>query len=241
MVRVLALLAAFAVCAAPALAQADSERSALPRPNGEFVCDFAGVISATDRSILEDDARGLAAGTGVRVLCVTLPDVSKWSGGRYTELEPLAKELFQQWGVGRKPQDDGVLIVLLVGAPRLVIHMGDGCSADLRAARLKICSDAPAYLREGSFGRVLLLALAGVSRVVHGLVESADGRWVTAPPATAVPGERTLSKREARIQERVERWGTAALGVFLFAVLAGSGLRPPRVASSVAGLATKRW
>jgi uncharacterized protein len=97
----------------------DASARAWPKPQG-YVSDFAGVIDPASRDSIAALAGELREKTGAELAVVTLPDL----GG--DEIEPVAVDLFQAWGIGKKGKDEGVLILLASKERRLRIEVGYG-------------------------------------------------------------------------------------------------------------------
>jgi uncharacterized protein len=100
-----------------------------PAPTGH-VNDWAHVIDAASADSIEALAAELKEKTGAELAVVTVPDL----GG--LEIEEAATDLFTRWGIGRKGENDGVLI-LLARQERIVrIEPGYGLEGPLPDGRL---------------------------------------------------------------------------------------------------------
>ncbi|HEX7078178.1 MAG TPA: TPM domain-containing protein [Candidatus Eisenbacteria bacterium] len=117
-----ALAVALALGAAPAAARE------WPAPVGH-VNDFARVLDAASADSMESLARELREKCGSELAVVTLPDL----GGE--EIEPVATDLFAAWGIGRKAENDGVLILLAAEERRVRIEVGYGLEGALPDGR----------------------------------------------------------------------------------------------------------
>lgn len=100
-----------------------------PAPTGRL-SDFAGVVDPASADSIESLALELHQKTGAELAVATFPNL----GGE--EIEPAATELFQAWGVGRKGQDDGVLILLAREERRVRIEVGYGLEGPLPDGRV---------------------------------------------------------------------------------------------------------
>jgi len=110
-------LAAVALCLTAPAAPASARD--WPKPLGHL-SDFAGAVDAASADSIEALCREVEEKTGAEISVVTLTDL----GGQ--EIDPVATELFQAWGVGKKGKDDGVLILLSMGERRVRIESGYG-------------------------------------------------------------------------------------------------------------------
>jgi len=98
------------------------------RPQG-LVNDFAGAMSPQVAQQLEATLLELERQTGAEVAVVTVPTVP---GG---DIERAASDLVQDWGIGQRSKDNGVLILCAVQDRRVRIEVGYGLEAILPDAK----------------------------------------------------------------------------------------------------------
>jgi uncharacterized protein len=151
------LIVAIALLAAPALA----EEPVFPRPTGA-VNDFANVIPAAERESMEALAREVLQKTGTAVVVATVPTVGDRSADDY------ATRLYESWGIGKKGEDKGVLILLALKERRVRIETGYGVEGILpdgvvgEILRLHVIP----HLKQGDYGKGLSNAMSAVSDVI---------------------------------------------------------------------------
>ena len=102
-----------------ALIWAGPAHSAFPSPRGA-VNDFAGVLSAGAKARMEGLAAEILQKTGTSVVV----GVFKSLDGQ--DPDQFSNELFEAWGIGKKGEDKGVLIMLAVEERRVRIETGFG-------------------------------------------------------------------------------------------------------------------
>ncbi len=90
-----------------------------PRPVGH-VNDFADFISPDAERLIEGMAAEVRAKTGAEIAVVTV----RTTGGE--DVEEYAVELFTDWGIGRKGEDNGLLILVAVDDRQMWIKPGYG-------------------------------------------------------------------------------------------------------------------
>ncbi|QWP78785.1 TPM domain-containing protein [Lysobacter sp. K5869] len=171
--------------AAAAFAQQAAPIPAMDSP----VVDTTGTLDATARANLEAQARALQQrkGSQLQILMVpsTLPE----------EIEPYAVRAFEQFKLGRKGVDDGVLVVVAKDDRRVRIEVGyglEGAITDLQSGRIIQEYIAPKF-RAGDYAGGLTDATAMLVRLIDGepLPEpmgrgaqsvggADDGNWVLA-------------------------------------------------------------
>lgn len=98
--------------------------AAYPAPQG-FVNDFAGVISAGAKSKMEGFLTSFERSTGNEVAVVTLPSLDE------QPIEDVAVELYEQWGIGKKGQDNGVLFLIAPNERKTRIEVGYGLEGSI--------------------------------------------------------------------------------------------------------------
>lgn len=132
-----------------------------PRPRG-LVNDFAGVLSAGDEQNLVRLTRALLAKTGVPVVVVTMPDI----GGE--DYNDYANRLYEKWGIGKKGEDRGVLILVAVKERKMRIEIGyglEGLIPDGLAGEIRDRNMVP-YFRENRFGEGLLKGTMAIAQII---------------------------------------------------------------------------
>jgi uncharacterized protein len=200
---------AFLLCVAAAAALA-TDFAAL-KPQG-YVSDFAHVISPESRAQLEQYCAALEKSTGVQLALVTVPSLEG------QPVEDVANDMFRKWGVGKKGQDNGALLLLSIRDRRSRLEVGYGLEpiiTDGDAGSL-LRSMRP-YLRAERYGDAMLVA----ANQLGSEIASAKGVTIQAPAPSQPRRERGIP--------------TGALSFIvmfiIFAVLSsalGSGRRGPR-------------
>ncbi len=119
-----------------------------PDPLG-WVSDFAGILSADTISQLENRLSILEKDTSAEVAVVTIDSLDGYS------IEEYAAGLFQNWSIGKKDKDNGVLLILSPNTSDIRIEVGYGLESvitDGRAGRI-IDNEVLPYLRRGDFDK----------------------------------------------------------------------------------------
>jgi len=132
-----------------------------PRPTGA-VNDFANVIPADQRAVMENLAREVLQKTGTAVVVATVPDVGDMV------VDDYATRLYESWGIGKKGEDKGVLILLALKERRVRIETGYGVEGILpdgvvgEILRLHVIP----HLKQGDYGKGISNAMTAVSDVI---------------------------------------------------------------------------
>ena len=152
----LAALLLAALLPAAALAQG------FPNPTG-LVNDFANVLSPQARQGLEQTLRQIQQDTTAEVVVVTAPSL----GG--TTADDYAVRLFEQWKIGKKGKDNGVLLLVAPNEREVRIEVGYGLEpviTDARASQIIRNQVLPRF-REGDYDGGVTAAVASLEGYVR--------------------------------------------------------------------------
>jgi len=132
-----------------------------PEPRGA-VNDFAGVFTPQYEHSMELLAREILQKTGTSVVVVTLKSIEGNDPADY------ANRLYEDWGIGKKGEDRGVLILLALKERRIRIETGYGVEGILPDGLVGEILDTYVvpYLKEGNYDKGLSNAIVAVSSVI---------------------------------------------------------------------------
>ena len=119
-----AVLVAGAAGLAPARAQDDSGRAAIPPYTG-YVTDAAGVLDGARRAQLEGFLDQLHGKTGVQFAVLTIPTCAPEDPGTDKT------RVFNTWGIGDKERKDGLLLLVAMQEHSLRFETGYGLEGTL--------------------------------------------------------------------------------------------------------------
>ena len=96
------------------------------RPNpAHVVNDFGNFLSTSDEQTLENDLITYRKKSGKSIVIISLPTLTDNTGYTWT-VEQAALEYFNNWGIGDRIKDNGVLILLSKDPRRVRIATGKG-------------------------------------------------------------------------------------------------------------------
>jgi uncharacterized protein len=133
-----------------------------PRPIG-FVSDFAGIIDPAARADLESRLKKLSQDTGAEIAVVTIVSLNNDS------IEDYAVKLFQNWGIGQKDADNGVLFITSLQDRKVRIEVGYGLEpiiTDGRAGRILDNEVLPSF-RNGDYSDGIIAGAAAIEDLVR--------------------------------------------------------------------------
>lgn len=133
----------------------------LPQPRG-YINDFANLIGAEAESKLSELLSALEEKTTAEMAVVILESIAPY------DIELYAVKLFEEWGIGKRGKDNGVLLLVALKERKIRIEVGYGLEGALPDALCKqiIEREIVPYFKKGEYEKGILL---GVSTIV-GLV-----------------------------------------------------------------------
>jgi len=132
-----------------------------PKPKGA-INDYAELITPQYERPMDLLAREVLQKTGTAVVVVTLKSIEGNDPADY------ANRLYEAWGIGKKGEDKGVLILLALTERKVRIETGYGVEGILPDGLVGEILDtyvAP-YLKKGNYDKGLSNALVAVSSVI---------------------------------------------------------------------------
>ncbi|MBI2279057.1 MAG: TPM domain-containing protein [Candidatus Brennerbacteria bacterium] len=142
-------------------------------PRG-FVNDFAGMFDPSGIEGLESKLSTYAQSSGNEIAVVAISSL----GG--DTVEDYAVRLFEEWGIGKEPQDNGALLLIARDERAVRIEVGYGLEpelTDLESAAVINNIIVPAF-RDGEYA-------VGIGAAVDAMIEAIGGEYV--PPTTRMP------------------------------------------------------
>jgi len=157
----LALLMALSLVL-PALAALDYPRPTGPNGMPSAVGDYANIISPKQRQAIDYLAQELLQKTGASLVVATVPSLDGES------IEQAAVQLFAKWGIGKKGEDKGVLLLVAPKERKLRIEVGYGLEGILTDATSGAIRDQfmLPYFKKGDFSKGLLAGAVACASVV---------------------------------------------------------------------------
>lgn len=140
------------------------------RPAG-FVNDFANVLSVQDKQAIETKLLSLKQTTNAEVSVVTITAL-----GNNETIETYATKLFQEWGIGVKGKDNGLLILVAPNDRQARIEVGygmEGNITDIQAGIIMRNVMTPAF-KENNFAKGINDAVDAVVAVITKSPEAAQ-------------------------------------------------------------------
>lgn len=175
---------------------------------GQFVYDYARVLNQGQWSSLQGLLNELSRRTDATVVVVVTPSLD---GG---EVADLANRLYEKWGIGKKGQDKGVLLLAALQDRKIRIEVGyglEGILPDAKVGRILDETVIPAF-REKRFAEGVMGGSYSIAKIV---AEDA--------------GVSLSAGQPIRVQSRQQR-GSALLGLLFLIIFIPILIRHPFLA-----------
>lgn len=91
----------------------------------KLVNDFANVLSPLEESLLESKLVNYNDSTSTQVVVVTMQSIGLW------DVEEFSHTIGDQWGVGQKGKDNGIVVTLVMDSRSVWISTGRGTEGPL--------------------------------------------------------------------------------------------------------------
>jgi uncharacterized protein len=122
------------------------------QPRG-YVNDFAGVLDAGSERALEAYCGNVERATGAQIAVVLVKSLEG------DPVEDVANRLYRQWGIGKKGQDEGILMLLAVEDHKQRAEIGYGLEPIIPDGYAGgVLRGIRPILRQGNYGGALLAA-----------------------------------------------------------------------------------
>jgi len=118
----------------------------LGKPTG-FVNDYTNTLTAQEKQNLENKLSNFEKETSNEISIAIIPSLKE------DNIENFAVKLFEEWGIGKKGEDNGVLVLVAMEDRKMRIEVGYGLEGDLTDAQSYwiINNEMKPAFREGKF------------------------------------------------------------------------------------------
>lgn len=112
--------------------------SPYPQPGSGYVSDFVGVLSDEEEERIEQWLWQVESRSGVEIIVVILDSIKEYPATENQSIETFATALFNTYGIGNMPDNNGVLLLVAKGDRKARIELGKayGHSRDADAQRI---------------------------------------------------------------------------------------------------------
>jgi uncharacterized protein len=166
----------------------------VPNPrqiNGTWVTDMAGILDTSTEAKLNAEITKLEQKNGAEIAVVTVPETSPSASPK-----AFTTALFKYWGIGKKGQNNGVLVLISKGDRRVEIETGYGVETILPNAEVSniIKTQITPKFKQGDFNggtlagtKAVIVALEQPSVSNQPIPRSITPKNLEAPSVTTQP------------------------------------------------------
>lgn len=151
------------------------------KPRAELVHDFGGILNLAQKNKLEQKLEAYDDSTSVQIVIVTFRKLESYP------IELLANEIGQNWGVGQKGKENGIVIVLSKEDRKVTIRGGYGIQSKMPPTIEKLIIDREMIpqFKQGDYYRGLDNGVNMIQEVLSGQYDAdskntsdTDAFWV---------------------------------------------------------------
>jgi uncharacterized protein len=155
------------------------------KPQG-YVSDFGGVIDSESKQRLEAYCSAVEQSTGAQIALVTIPSLEN------EPIDDVANTIFRAWGVGKKGQDNGILLLLALRDRRSRLEIGYGLEPILPdGLDGRILRQMRPALRQQGYGEALIAAAdtlgSTIAAAKHVTLTTQLERRIRPAPTDSIP------------------------------------------------------
>ena len=134
----------------------------------QYTTDPQHLLTAAETESLNAICRNLRAEKGVEMAVVVLPRYTN----DYADIRDFGYELFTEWGLGRKDQDNGLLMLLITEPEQraITIEVGYGLEGTLPDGLCKLIQTRTMIplMKKGQYGAGLIAGAEEIQKVISG-------------------------------------------------------------------------
>ena len=188
-----------------------------PPPDVGYVTDLANLLSRKDEERIESWLWQVEEKTDVEVAVVTIQSIKDYPETDNATIESFATALFNKYGIGNLPRNDGVLLLVAKDDRKARIELGasHGRTRDADAARIMERAIIPRF-KEEQYAEGIT---DGVKAIVHEFAGIRIGtNWTLILLITSVPFLAVISYSLFKSGKR--GWGWITVGILIIVLLA---------------------
>ena len=188
-----------------------------PNPDAGYVSDHANLLGREKEEEIERWLWQIESRTGVEIIVITIYTLSDYPGTPNASIEEFATALFDKYGIGNMPKNDGVLLLVAVSDRKARIELGAGYghSKDSDARQIMNNTITPKFKNADYAGGIT----AGVKAMALKFANSRIGlNWPLIILLAAIPILALLAI--SLFMSGKQGWGWICIGLLLLVLLA---------------------
>lgn len=178
------------------------------QPQG-YVSDFAGVVDQASRQEIETYCAAVEKATGAQLAFVTIASLDG------EPVEDVANTLFRKWGIGKKGENNGALLLLSVNDRRSRLEVGYGLEPFLPDGYAgSLLREMRPALRAGHYGEAFRVAAHQI------------GERIAQAKGVRIGDARPMQRRIAREPEEIPWPLIVVIAIVVLILLSQGGAGP---------------
>ena len=188
-----------------------------PQPDAGYVTDRGGALSLQQEERLEQLLRRVETTSGTEIIVVTVSSLADYEGTENATIEAFATALFNRWGIGNTPRNDGVLLLVAMEDRKARIELGAGYPPSRNADAAAIMSDTivPRF-RGGDYAGGITAGTRAIVRDFTTVRVGVPWKLILVPVAIVI----LLAVGISLVRNGKRGWGWAFVGLALVLVVA---------------------
>jgi uncharacterized protein len=154
----------------------------IPPPSGNYVNDYAGMLSPEAKQRLETNLRKFAAETSTQIVVAIFPSLEDES------LEDFTNRMYETWKIGQKNNNNGVLLGIFQQERRVRIEVGyglEGVLTDALSSQI-IRNEFVPNFRSGNYDKGTENTVLAIEKAVRGEYTAPEKKTDQFPTAAAI-------------------------------------------------------
>ncbi|QEG35946.1 TPM domain-containing protein [Bythopirellula goksoeyrii] len=188
-----------------------------PEPDSGYVTDLAGLLPPEEEEQIEQWLWDVEAKTGVEIAVVIINSIKDYPGSANDSIESFATGLFDKYGIGNLPKDDGVLLLVARNDREARIELGKsyGRSRDADAVAIMDGRIIPQF-KEDRYNKGIIEGVRGLMAEFAGVRVGVNWQLIALIVAIPIVGAIAFSL----FKSGKRGWGWVCVGILIILVLA---------------------
>lgn len=147
------------------------DSSPYPNPDRGYVTDIAGTLTAEEEERIEGWLYTTEKDTDIEIVVVTIGSISDYPGTNNRSIEHFARGLFDAYGIGNMPENNGVLLLVAKKDRKARIELGAGYgrTRDRDTQKIMDTKVIPQF-RKGDYAKGIVDGTKGILREFAGTI-----------------------------------------------------------------------
>jgi uncharacterized protein len=139
-----------------------------PIQEDDYINDYANVIKPSDEKAIQGLLQNLRKQTGVEAVVVTVESLAKYAprqapGKEGAAIEAFATALFNEWGIGKRAANNGILVLFAQRDRQVRVELGSGYNSYYDSVMQGVVDESMIpYFKDEEYSRGLYEGVKGI-------------------------------------------------------------------------------